>query len=358
MGVQFCLNILNKFVRNVFGFSYLFVELDRPLAMKFTAFILLLLPTLVFGQSYTTTGFKPGYVVLNSGERKDGEVNYRVSTPDREILMIRYKNGKDKANYYPDELQDHGQTVLIADEKNNYSDVSRNFNPGYVILSDGSKIEGKVAGRTKEPHESQYKNYGPVAVKYANDKDEVTKYWANKKEVLYYVQSINGKETHYINLYDYFVEVGNPTGRFSYFVNPRPTHINESATNLSKNLAALAEEQATKLAASAAAKKSFEIDQNKGTDAAVGNATIAAMNAATAVQDAIDVEGADDILYKEYFIVDNKNKTRSVVYKKNIDQVLNALLDGCGLDEKIVEKTGSIKELTEVMGFLEENACN
>lgn len=326
--------------------------------MKNLLCILLLVPSLGFGQSYTTTGFKKGYVVLTSGERKDGQVNYRISTPNREILLIRFKAGKFKASYQPDQLEDHGQIVLIAEEKNNYKDATRNFNPGYIITDEGEKVMCRVAGRKKEPHESQYKNYGPVAVKVANENDEVSIHWANKRKVVYYVQEVEGKERHYINVYDYFVEVENPAGRFSYFKNPRPTHINESATNFTKSLAMAIEERTTKIAAAAAAKASFQADKGKPTHLAVGNATIAAMNAAEAVQGAIDVEGADDILYKEFFIVDNKKQTRSVVYKENINDVLSALLEGCGVDENTTKKASNVKELTDIMGFLEKNACD
>lgn len=326
--------------------------------MKKLTILLLLLPFLAMGQSYTITGFTKGFVVLKSGERKDGQVGYRISTPDGDTTLVRFKAGKFKEKYTPDQLSDFGSTLLISDMKNNYGDESKNFHPGYIFLSDGQKIEGRVAGRKKEPHESQYKNFGPLAVKFANEQDEVILHWANRKTVVYYVQIVGGKEHHYINLYDYFVKVENPDGRFSYFKNPLPTHINESATNLSKSMAAMVEQQATEIAAKAAAKKSFEVSQQKGIDQAVGNAAVAAMNAAETVQDVFRVENMEAIVYKEYFIVDNKNKTRSVVYKENIDDVLNAILDGCGLQEKIVNKVGKIKELPEVMIFLEENACD
>ncbi|WP_462253272.1 hypothetical protein [Ekhidna sp.] len=47
-----------------------------------------------------------------------------------------------------------------------------------------------------------------------------------------------------------------------------------------------------------------------------------------------------------------------VVYKKNVDEVQNAILEECGLEEKIVNKAGKMKELTEAMVFLEENICD
>ena len=82
------------------------------------------------------------------------------------------------------------------------------------------------------------------------------------------------------------------------------------------------------------------------------------MNATEAVQDAVKVEDMEAIYFEEYYIVDNKKMTRSVIYKKNVDQVLNAILEGCGLEEKIVNKVGKMKELTEAMVFLEENICD
>ena len=90
----------------------------------------------------------------------------------------------------------------------------------------------------------------------------------------------------------------------------------------------------------------------------IGNATVAATNTAREINELFTPDEDGAIYFEEYFIVDNRKETSTVVYKKNINEVLGELLAGCEVDDQIKEVTNGIKELTEVMVFLEENACD
>ncbi|MEO9802008.1 MAG: hypothetical protein ABJF04_02115 [Reichenbachiella sp.] len=329
--------------------------------MKFTILATLLFPFLTFAQSYTVTPARNGYVVLKSGERKEGDLRLKI-VDRKDTTEIRYKGkNKEKGKYTRDQVVEFRVDPLkIGEVKNDYNEAYRNFNPGTIYFDSGEKLEGQVAGRKKEPHESNFKNFGPVAVKYANENEEITMWWASGKRITYYIQQISGADHHYVNVYDNFVKVENPNGRFSYFRNPRPTHVNESATNLAVAVASSVEEELAKSLAAAAASNSYsELKSSGATDAeASANSLIAAMNVANEVDKAFDVENADNIYYKEYYIIDNKEQTRSIVYKKNIDAVIKTLLKGCEIDEKTINKVANVKELEEVMTFLETNVCD
>ncbi len=312
------------------------------------------------GKEVIVTNWVRGYVELKTGGRKDGEVRLKVIEND--TVEVHYKPAKGKKEkYVREEVSEYYGVVLISDIKNDYKQPYKNFHPGTVFLEDRQEWKGKVAMGMREPTEHDgTKVYGPVRIRYANEKDEVIIREAKNSNIIYVIQTIDGTENHYIKVDRQFIEVGNPNGRFSYFRNPNPTHVREGATNMAQGAAEQLTNEAAEALAKAAAKESFERSQEAGKDLgeSVGNATVAAMNAREAVQDASNVEDMDAIYFEEYFIVDNKKMTRSVIYKKNIDEVLNAILEGCGMEEKIVDKVGKMKELTEAMIFLEENICD
>lgn len=307
------------------------------------------------------TNFIRGHVELVSGKRMEGMVQLKVLNEDTLEVRIIPNGEKKKQKYLRSEIMSFAGVMMLQDIKNDYKNPIKNFHPGSVFLESGDEKKGKVAMGMREAVEHDgSKVYGPIRVKYANEKDEVTITKADGSNIIYVIQNVAGQEKHYIKVGRQFIPVGNPKGRFSYFRNPNPTHVREGATGLAESAAQQIEDEASAALARAAAKESFERSQRDGKDLgeSVGNATVAAMNATTAVQDAIEVEEMGAIYFEEYFIVDNKKMTRSIIYKKNVDEVLNAILEGCGLEEKIVNKAGKMKELTEAMVFLEENICD
>ena len=340
--------------------------------MKKLITILLILPFIASAQwtaSSTMRGGKGttivtnsirGYVELAGGKRLEGMVQLKVLNEDTVEVRIVPNGEKKKQKYTRTEVASFAGVKMLQDEKNDFKIQWKNFHPGKLFLENGDEWIGKVAMRAQVDFDYQGSKFGPQAVKFANENDEVTQYSAQKSNIIYVIQTIDAEENHYIKVNQYFIEVGNPKGRFSYFRNPNPTHVREGATGLSQAAAQRVEDEAAAALARAAAKESFERSQNAGKDLgeSVGNATVAAMNATEAVQDAVKVEDMEAIYFEEYYIVDNKKMTRSIIYKKNVDEVLNAILEGCGLEDKIVNKAGKMKELTEAMVFLEENICD
>lgn len=341
--------------------------------MKRLSTLLLLLPLLAGAQwtaNSTMRGGKGTTIVTNSirghvelvgGKMLKGMVQLKVLNEDTVEVRIVPDGEKKKQKYLRAEVVSFSGVMMLQDLKNDFKNPIKNFHPGSIFLENGEEKKGKVAMGMREAVEHDgSKVYGPIRVKYANENDEVIIQKAESSNVVYVIQNVNGQEGHYIKVGRQFIPVGNPKGRFSYFRNPNPTHVREGATGLSQAAAQSLEDEASKALARAAAKESFKRSQEAGKDLgeSVGNATVAAMNATAEVQDAIKVEDMEAVYFEEYYIVDNKKMTRSIIYKKNVDEVLNAILEGCGLGEKIVNKVGKMKELTEAMIFLEENICD
>ncbi|MEO9872261.1 hypothetical protein [Ekhidna sp.] len=306
------------------------------------------------------TNFIRGYVELNSGTRKEGEIQLKVLNGDTVEIRIKPNGGK-KEKYARDQVAKFYGIILLKDVKNDFKKPFKNFHSGKVFLENGEEKSGKIAMRVREAAEHDgTKIYGPVGVKYANENDEVTIHMAANSQIVYVIQTINGTDNHYIKVGRQFVSVGNPTGRFSYFKNPKPTHVREGTTNFTKTAIQEVGEEVAEEAAEAAARRSLKESQKRGDDfgESIGNATVAAMNTAKEVNELFTPDEDGAIYFEEYYIVDNTNLTRSIVYKKNVDEVLYSLLEGCGVDDQIPDVTNGIKELTEVMVFLEESICD
>ena len=324
--------------------------------MKLLVCIILLSPLLTFGQSFYITSYTKGYIVLGSGEKVVGEVSFKIIN-DSDTSSIRFKGDKQyKGKYAVDDLNGFGtMPYLISEVRNDHKDPSQNFHPGYIITAVGDKISGRVAGKKKEPHQSQYKNYGPVLLKYANENDEITFYEAAKGAVSYYVQNINGEETHYVNIDEYFLRVGNPKGRFSYFRNPSPTHVREGLTNLTSSASVMAAQDLTTLEKRSEFLKAYEQTGNFAVAVAKGEEVQKEHDERVSEY---EESGEGNIYFKEYFLVDNEKQTRKVVYKKNIEEVLNEVLADCNVSEKDIKKAAKVKDLEDAMKFLENHICN
>lgn len=301
-----------------------------------------------------------GYVELVGGKRMEGMVQLKVLNEDTVEVRIVPNGEKKKQKYLRADVASFAGVMMLQDLKNDYKNPVKNFHPGTIYMENGDEKKGRVAMGMREATEHDgSKVYGPIRVKYANDNDEVSVEMAVNTNIVYVIQTINGIDTHYIKVGRQFIVVGNPTGRFSYFKNPNPTHVREGTTNFTKAAIQEVGQEIAEEAAKAAAKKSLEESQRRGEDLgqSIGNATVAAMNTADVVNELFTPDEDGAIYFEEYYIVDNKKMTRSIVYKKNIDEVLSSLLEGCGVDDQIPGVTKGTKELTEVMVFLEENIC-
>ncbi|WP_370088793.1 hypothetical protein [Ekhidna sp.] len=340
--------------------------------MKKLLFALILAPIAVLGQ-YTvkskmvsgkkeiiTTNYIKGYVVDGSGKEYEGEIQLKIVNTD--TTEIRYKGpNKEKLKFDRMKILDYGPAKLLVSEvKNDYKNEIQNFHPGYIVLSNGKKVEGMVASRKRELAESDgTKMLGPIGVKFADESEEITEYMGADFEVSYYMQNINGEEYHFVNAHGVYVTVENPNGRFSYFRNPKPTHVREGATNLTRYAVEEVTEELAEEAAQATAQKSFESSMNSGESlsTSVGNATADAMNVYNGIRGAVNTEDMT-ITFREYYIVDNKTGQSELVYKKNVEEVLNKFLGDCGVTSSEIEEVARVTELDNVMVFLKENACD
>ena len=244
--------------------------------MKKLLFLLTLFPFISIGQWTTgstmtsskgktiVTNWIRGYVVLNNGIKKEGEVQLKVLNQDTVEVRIKPAGGK-KEKYARDQVSKFYGVVLIKDLKNDYKKPEKNFHPGKIFLVNGEERVGKVAAKMREAYEVDgSKIYGPVGVKFANENEEVVAYRATSNQVEYFIQTIDGTDNHYIRVGRQFIKVGNPTGRFSYFRNPNPTHVREGTTNFVKSSVEQVGQEVAEEAAQAAAKQSFKESQKRG----------------------------------------------------------------------------------------------
>lgn len=94
-----------------------------------------------------TTRWDDGFILLLDGTRKDGEIQIKV-IGDVDTVEVRFRtNGKadDKVVYKHGELRGFGLLEELASELKVSKNPLQNLQPGYVVLIDGSRVEGKVA---------------------------------------------------------------------------------------------------------------------------------------------------------------------------------------------------------------------
>ncbi len=317
--------------------------------------------TMVSGKkTIKTTKPIKGYVITNSGEKKVGEIMLKIVNTDTTEIKLKMAD-KTKFKYKRLDLAEFGpEQATLSEVKKTFKNEEKNFHSGYVILKSGEKKEGKVA--TKKIEAANWdgtKRWGPIGVQLANTEDKITIYMAKDFGASYYMQKLPSGEIHYLNVNGVFVEVKNPNGRFSYYRNPNPTHIRKGATHLGQSVIQSAADEASEALVKGAAKRSFKksMDSGQSLSQSLSNATIDAARVANETQGLIEFKEDEGLYFKEYYIIDNEYSTKSLVYKKNVKEVLSDLLASCGLEDLIDKKANSIKELEEIMGFLEKNIC-
>ncbi len=317
--------------------------------------------SMVSGKNTTkTTNPIKGYVITNSGEKKAGEIVLKIVNNDTTEVKLKMAD-KTKFKFKRQDLAEFGpEQATLSDVKKTFKNEEKNFYAGYVILKSGEKKEGKVA--TKKIEAAVWdgtKIWGPIGVQLADAEDKITLYMAKDFDASYYMQKLPSGEKHYLNVNGVFVEVKNPNGRFSYYRNPNPTHIRKNVTKIVKSGVELAVNEASEALTKEAAKQSFEksINSGKNLNQSLSNATIDAARVRNNTQGLVEFSEDEGLYFKEYYIIDNKHNTSSLVYNKNVKEVLSDLLASCGLEDLIDKKANSIKELEEIMGFLENNIC-
>src|SRR5215831_10634257 len=93
-----------------------------------------------------------GYVVNTSGVRFEGQIQLKVVNND--TVEVRYRNSqKEKKEYPRTEIKSFGR--MIDPNAHPSKNPRFNFQPGYVFLSNGTKLEGKIRTSNAVPNGNQ-----------------------------------------------------------------------------------------------------------------------------------------------------------------------------------------------------------
>lgn len=338
--------------------------------------------------------YSEAVVVMKSGEEKKGwaafkdhrriDVGMMYSTilyaetkdavlqtfQDSEVNEVRKQEMGETVSYKP---YQSGFLSIKELENKEYKDATRAFNDGEVYLKDGTTLRGTVA-QVKEGRwyskqirfkatDGSLSEYGP---------DDVDKF----------TQAFEGSLHTYIVDQGCFVERSFDGGLFMFYRNPKPTTVNPGATKRARSLAGIGGEvgqnagmKATRLGKLAAGDGSEEAKQQRresmreiqGKVNAMSNEEIQAdidrvLNGRTQEQwDADNEAGRTNMLeeflmftlrseqatramnaaivvyYKEWYLFNKKDGTKTIVYKQDYKKLIEPELQGC-LDYLTMEK--------------------
>lgn len=270
--------------------------------------------------------------------------------------------GGQRAKYIPIEgVLVKSEELLSSLESRKSKDETKNLQKGYVVFSDGKKVQGRIA---KEK----------TSVYFVGEGNKIEKYNARTPGVTCFVQNINGADRKFIALEHgitafedrgfQYVEVLLPAGDYSYYRNPDPTHLKEGTTKLVKGVVNTVTDVGSMALAKevASAQVKEELKNSSNNLSAVSAATV---NAASSMgqtmqmtKDMVQLSDEGGIYHKEWVVVNNKTNEKVVVYKKNAEEEMKVLLAGCskyvGLDKKDVKRLTNIDNLEEAVKFLND----
>ncbi|MEK7402597.1 MAG: hypothetical protein AABZ80_09585 [Gemmatimonadota bacterium] len=331
----------------------------------------------------------PGRIVLATGEEMVGRISlrraqnmvksYRIPlgayflpnadkallsyfTPDQ-VEYLEEEAAGATTRYAPLENAFVPQDEYLAGLESSKSRIkTRNLQVGYVMLEDGTRLNGRIAQRN-----------GAIVVVDASSRFK--KYHPNDKGLSHFVQTIDGTERRFIPLQGgirafsggvmEFVEVFGADKDFSYYRNPNPTHLKKFATKLAKGVINTATTAGRVVAANAAAKQEVRASL-EGSDKGVGDVAGAVVAGAQAQQKVLEategiVEVGDEggLYHKEWVVVNNTTKEKSVIYSGNDSQELTRLLSLCPkyrtLDQRDAKRLTNVGSLEAAVHFL--NSC-
>lgn len=242
-------------------------------------------------------------------------------------------------------------------KSNDSKKPEENLQPGYVMLPDGTKMEGKIAGK-------KYK------MTFVDSRDNLQQFSAYQTDKIdYYVQRINGVERKFKPLQgrakEYgpdheFVEIIKPFERFSFYKSPNPTNIRKGITKFGGGVINFAADQATTvLAQEVALQNAQRAFDDTGEVGATLEATQKSFDQVKSVQGVVEVGKEGGVFFEEWVILNNSTGQKYVVFKRNEDQQMSKLLSDCpsysGLTEKESRKLRNVSNLEEAVNFL--NIC-
>ena len=195
-----------------------------------------------------TTQWDDGFVVLPGGERKDGQIQIKVMN-DVDTVEVRFRaddKAKDKLVYARNEIERFGLKEDLATDFAQKQNPFLNFQPGYVVLRDGTRLNGRVAAVARP-----MVGWWLTMARYTDSTDKVSE--LSPAQVRFYVQRVDGGDHVFESYADgYFERLAD--GDLVLIRNPRPT---TKAGGLSHFVVSQARDVAAQEAAKATAEASI-----------------------------------------------------------------------------------------------------
>jgi len=173
-----------------------------------------------------TTTWADGYVVKPSGERLEGQIQLKVVNND--TVEVRYRNSKkEKTEFQRAAIKSFGR--MIDPNAHLSKNLRFNFQPGYVILSNGTKLEGKIRTSNAVPNGKQITF--PDVIQYADAQNNLREF--NNTQAAGATFMIGTSEVSYEKYENGFLEQL-VKGSLIVLSNPHPTTEAEFATDVAR----------------------------------------------------------------------------------------------------------------------------
>lgn len=293
-------------------------------------------------------------------ESADGFVQLFEANENVNYVEATEKGGQTKYVPVNGAFVDYKDFVMAL-ENNNSKNPTENLQPGYIMLKDGTKKEGKIAG-------------GRFKISFIGSGNSLSQYAATDVAAVdYYIQTIDGVDRKFVPMRrkpnnagiiaasHEFVEIIAHSETYSYYKNPYPTHVREGLSNFAGGLAEAAANELSEELAEAAARAAIKETYNSSGD--LGKSLEAGGKAANeSLEVTQGMVNGDElaICFEEWVIVNNKTKEKTVVYVKNDEQVMSELLKKCAKSASLKEKElKSLRKIDNLPAFIQfMNACN
>jgi hypothetical protein len=303
----------------------------------------------VMNKKIESTTPREGYMVLKDGTRYEGELKLRRKDGVLEDFEVKTASGKQKADV--SKVAKYGYTVSQEEVAQlNLSKQVRASFPGAIYTGSGSQ-SGEI---TIKPTASRFSSEKII---FTGRDGKLTEYDA--KSINGFSVTSKGKEARFTSLDGLFVKELFKGKTFQVYMNPKPTSINKFATSLAKNAAQIGTAAAASAVVNADAKKNnytTNLDsiirvsstedlitlrdawaQAAGYDNADDaleqsdneslKANIGALELAIAGREMANTQGG--ILNEEWIIFNKISNEKTIVYKSEFKNQIEALLFGC-----------------------------
>lgn len=251
-----------------------------------------------------------GSLKLNDGSSVKGKLTFFKK--DEKLIRVKVNTGEEKKEIEANQIASIQLDPNIYEKKhpNNYKNIEKNFQEGYIILPNGVRLKGKVA---------QNKDFGDYdffiySVLFLPEGTSVASVFRSGK-LAEFGQKINGTLQIWDGYADGFL-LRLVDGRYRVSRNPYSTSKNEFFTGVVNHVG----DSLAKQAAQKTLQKSFEDGKNI-------NESIE--DAANAGQVVSEVFGGIQINKKEYLIFDTKTNSVQAVNKDFYKEYAQSIISTC-----------------------------